>query len=347
MSVLVIAEAGVNHNGDLDLARALIDSAQKAGADLVKFQIFHPDRIVRRGTPTAGYQEAVTGESDQHGMLASLALSTPQFRELAAYADSRGIGFLATAFDLDALQLALELQPGIIKIASPEITNLPLLRASCSRSARILLSTGMSTLAEVERAVDVLVANGTLRSDIVVLQCTSAYPAPVEDVNLRAMVSMGGYLDVTFGYSDHTLGIEVALAAVALGASVIEKHLTLDQSLPGPDHAASLLPEGFEQMVGGIRKIDEALGSDEKTPTVSELVNRSVVRRALCTSRALDAGAVITSEDVIALRPEAGICPFELDDVVGKTLVRDLEAFAPIAWDDLKQTDSFGRLRSA
>jgi N-acetylneuraminate synthase/N,N'-diacetyllegionaminate synthase len=323
--VLVIAEAGVNHNGELALAHRLVDTAVEAGADAVKFQTFRADRVVCRGAPMAAYQRtrAATVES-QLEMLGKLELDPASHQGLVAHCRRRGIMFLSTAFDRESVDLLDALDVSAFKIASGEITNLPLLEYIARKNKPILLSTGMSSLGEVESAVEVLRAAGA--KEITLLHCTSAYPADPADANLRAMVNMGRAFGLPVGYSDHTLGVAVAMAAVALGAQVIEKHFTLDRSLPGPDHAASLDPQELRDLVAGIRAVECAMGDGIKRPTAGEADTQAVARRSVVTARAMRAGTVLTCDDLTLKRPGTGFPPGSLGDLIGRSLACDVAA---------------------
>ena len=326
MSVLVIAEAGVNHNGDLALARQLVDVAARAGADLVKFQTFSADRLVTAAARQADYQVRNTGvEESQHAMLKRLELSRDAHLDLITHCKAAGIEFFSTGFDTDSVNMLLGLGATRIKIPSGELTNLPFLRhvgRAGGAGRDVILSTGMGTYDEVAAAVDALENAGTPRARITVLQCTTNYPAGMDEVNLRAMATMAASLGVRAGYSDHTVGIEVAIAAVALGATVIEKHFTLDRTLPGPDHKASLEPAELAAMVAGIRNVERALGSVEKRPSPAEMANRAVVRRSLVASRPIAAGESFSAANLAVKRPGTGLSPMRWDEVVGRTAPR-------------------------
>lgn len=321
---LIIAEAGVNHNGDIELARRLIDEAATAGADMVKFQTFSADRLVTRNAPKADYQNRTTGSAEsQSGMLTKLEL-TPEMHELLlAHCRLKGIEFFSTGFDVGSLDYLCSIGLSRFKVPSGEITNLPYLRHLASFGKPIILSTGMANLGEIEAAIDVFEFGGLKRQDITILHCTTEYPTPMADVNLRAMCSIRDAFDVAVGYSDHTLGIEVPVAAVALGATVIEKHLTLDRNFPGPDHRASLEPDEFAAMVSCIRNIEIALGSRIKQPSASELKNRPIVRKSLVAKRAILEGDVFSADNVTAKRPGKGVSPMRWDEVVGRHARRD------------------------
>ena len=321
---LIIAEAGVNHNGDLARAKQLIDAAAKAGADLVKFQTFSANRLVTRTATKAEYQTQTTDKKEsQHEMLRRLELSSEMHRELIAHCAARNIGFFSTAFDIESIDLLVSLGQDHFKIPSGEITNLPYLRHIGQLRQAVILSTGMATLGEIESAIDVLEQAGTPRASITVLHCTTEYPTPMTEVNLRAMQSIQRAFGVEVGYSDHTPGIEVAIAAVAMGASVIEKHFTLDCNLPGPDHKASLEPEGLVAMVAAIRNIEIALGDGVKRLTQSEARNKPVMRKSLVASQAIKAGEVFSTKNITTKRPGTGISPMRWDEVIGRTASRD------------------------
>jgi N,N'-diacetyllegionaminate synthase len=321
---LIIAEAGVNHNGDMQMAKHLIDEAAAAGADLVKFQTFNASRQVTRSAKKADYQTQITDSSEsQHAMLQRLELTEAMHHELIAHCASRQIGFFSTGFDIESVDLLVRLGQEQFKIPSGEITNLPYLRHIGQLGKNIILSTGMATLGEIETAIDVLEQAGTPRGMLTVLHCTTEYPTPMAEVNLRAMQSLHAALGVDVGYSDHTQGIEVAIAAVAMGASVIEKHFTLDRSLPGPDHQASLEPAELRAMVAAIRNIEVALGDGIKRLTPSEARNKPVARKSLVASRALKAGEVFTAENLTSKRPGSGISAMRWDEFLGKKAQRD------------------------
>jgi N,N'-diacetyllegionaminate synthase len=324
---LIIAEAGVNHNGDLDLALRMVDVAAEAGADLVKFQTFSADRLAVRDAPKAAYQEATTGNIEsQHGMLRRLELSLADHEALIKRCAARRIGFFSTGFDIASVNMLVSLGLRMFKVPSGEITNMPYLRHIGSFGARVILSTGMASLGEIDAALDVLAKAGTPRSKVVVLHCTTQYPAPFADVNLRVLSALKDCLGVEVGYSDHTLGSEVAIAAVALGATVIEKHFTLDPSMPGPDHSASLDPLALKAMVAAIRNLEVALGSSVKRRTESEIGNAAVVRKSLVAARAIHAGEVFSADNLVCKRPGTGISPMRWDEMVGRRADRDYAA---------------------
>lgn len=321
---LIIAEAGVNHNGDLELAKRLIDAAAEAGADLVKFQTFSANRQVTKLAVKADYQVQATGNAEsQHEMLRRLELSEAMHRELIEHCAIRNIGFFSTGFDIESVDLLVKLGQDHFKIPSGEITNLPYLRHIGQLGKTVILSTGMASLGEIEAAIDVLEQVGTPRPDITVLHCTTEYPTPMSEVNLRAMQSIHSAFKVEVGYSDHTQGIEVAIAAVAMGAAVIEKHFTLDRNLPGPDHQASLEPAELAAMVAAIRNIEIALGDGVKRLTPSEAKNKPVARKSLVASRAIKAGEVFSADNLTAKRPGTGLSPMCWDTIVGKQARRD------------------------
>jgi len=324
---VIIAEAGVNHNGDLSLAKELIDVAAKAGADFVKFQTFNSARQVTRSAPKAIYQgQATDGSESQYDMLRRLELTEAMHHELISHCALRKIGFFSTGFDIESVDLLVRLGQDQIKIPSGEITNLPYLRHIGQLGKAVLLSTGMSTLGEIEAAIDVLHKAGMPRSKLTVLHCTSEYPAAMSEVNLRAMRSIQMAFDVAVGYSDHTQGIEVAIAAVAMGATVIEKHFTLDRTLPGPDHQASLEPAELNAMISGIRNIEVALGDGIKKVTTGEARNINAARKSLVAARDIKAGTTFTAENLTIKRPGNGISPMRWDDFLGLRANRDFAA---------------------
>jgi N,N'-diacetyllegionaminate synthase len=327
MKTLIIAEAGVNHNGDPTLARKLIDVAADAGADRVKFQTFKAGALVTASADKAAYQERLTGaQESQRAMLSRLELSPALHRELLVHCRARGIGFFSTGFDLDSVRFLAELGLESFKVPSGEVTNLPYLRLIGSYGKPVILSTGMCTLGDIEAALAALEASGTARAKITVLHCTTDYPAPYDEVNLRAMLTIRDAFGVAVGYSDHTLGIEVSLAAVALGASIIEKHFTLDRSLPGPDHKASLEPAELTALVRGIRNIERAMGSPVKRPGVSESANLVAGRKSLVAACAIRAGEPFTEANLTVKRPGSGISPMRWEEVIGRRASRDFSA---------------------
>jgi N,N'-diacetyllegionaminate synthase len=325
MKTIIIAEAGVNHNGDIDLAKKLVVEAAAAGADLVKFQTFLANKIVSSTAPKAKYQKLTTasGES-QFEMIQKLELSRKSHEVLIEECRRQGIGFFSTAFDSESFEMLLDLGcVDLIKIPSGEITNLPLLRYMTRLGKPVLLSTGMANLSEVEAAIQVIEASGTPRHLITILHCTTEYPTPMKEVNLKAMISMKQAFGVEVGYSDHTPGIEVAIAAVALGAAVIEKHFTVDRNLPGPDHKASLEPNELKAMVNAIRNIEVALGDGVKQPSRSELKNKPIARKSIVARREIKAGELFSEDNLAAKRPGTGISPMCWDEIIGKIARRN------------------------
>lgn len=334
--VLIIAEAGVNHNGDLDMARRLIDVAAGAGADVVKFQTFRSDLIIAANAPKAAYQERNTGRSEsQLDMVRKLELSASDHEMLRSHADRKGIRFLSTPFDQESIGLLKGMGITLGKIPSGEVTNLPYLQAMARAFPDLILSTGMCTLDEVRQAIDVLEQVGALRDHITLLHCNTEYPTPMRDVHLKAMRTLADTFGTRVGYSDHTLGIEVPIAAVALGAVIIEKHITLDRTLPGPDHRASLEPAELTAMVKAIRNIEQALGSGTKEPSRSELPNRLIARKSIHLRHALGAGRTIGVDDLIMLRPGDGISPMRIGDIVGRKTNKDLPEGHKLREEDL------------
>ncbi len=323
-SCLVIAEVGVNHNGDLVIARELIDAAAEAGADLVKFQTFTADRLVTPHAVLADYQALNTsGVSSQLQMLRQLELSRQDHQLLMSHCQARGIGFFSSAFDLDGLEYLRSIGAERFKIPSGEITNLPYILRVASFGKQVILSTGMSDLGDIEDAIEAMESVGLDRQSMVVLHCNTEYPTPVRDVNLRAMQSIQQAFGVAVGYSDHTLGIEVPIAAVALGAIVIEKHLTLDRSMAGPDHKASLEPCEFKAMVSSIRNIELAMGNGIKRPSESERKNITAARKSLVALKSIRSGECFSVENVGVKRPGTGISPMKWDEVIGRVARRD------------------------
>ncbi len=320
--VFVIAEAGVNHNGDIEIAKQLIDAASEAGADAVKFQTFQADSLVCRTAKKAEYQLETTDRTEtQYDMLKKLELTPQMHRELIEHCLKKNIMFLSTPFDLESIKLLSELGMQIYKIPSGEITNLPYLREIAKQQKKIILSTGMSSMDEVKAAVNVLKNNGT--EELILLHCNTQYPTPISDVNLLAMVKMREETGLPVGYSDHTQGIEVPIAAAALGAEVIEKHFTLDRKMEGPDHKASLEPQELMQMVVGIRKIESALGSKIKQVSESEMTNVAIVRKSIVAAANIKRGEKYTEKNLTTKRPATGISPMLWDEIIGKTADRD------------------------
>lgn len=319
--VFIIAEAGVNHNGDVNIAKRLIDVASDAGADAVKFQTFKAEKLVTKEAAKAEYQLETTQQSEsQYEMLKRLELDEETHRILIEHCQLREIEFLSTPFDLPSAEILNNLKISTFKIPSGELTNLPLIRKVVSFGKPIILSTGMATMEEIRKTVEVILESEIQKEDLTVLHCNTEYPTPMKDVNLRAMNSITDELRVEIGYSDHTLGIEVPIAAVAMGAKVIEKHFTLDRSMEGPDHAASLMPEELKKMVEGIRNIEQALGSEIKQPSESELKNMEVARKSIFYTKDLEREHIVGESDLIAKRPGNGISPMMWDTYIGKKL---------------------------
>ena len=336
--VMIIAEAGVNHNGELDKALALIDFAAEAGADYVKFQTFKAEKLVNREAKKAEYQiKNMNGESDtQFEMLKKLEVSEAWYPILIARCQEKGIHFLSTGFDTESIDFLNQYNMPFYKIPSGEITNKPYLQHVAQKGKDIILSTGMADLNEIKSAIQVIEAAGLLRERITVLHCNTEYPTPMEDVNLLAMNQIARELNVKVGYSDHTIGIEVPIAAVALGAQVIEKHFTLDRNLPGPDHAASLEPNELSAMVRAIRNIEKAVGgSGIKTPSVSEQKNIAIARKSIHLNRDVSIGEVLVANDLTMLRPGDGISPMNLDLVLGKTIKSNLASGHKLSLNDI------------
>ena len=324
--VLVIAEAGVNHNGSLDLAFRLIDEAVATGADIVKFQTFRADREISRYALKAEYQKETTDTREtQLEMARKLEFDIKDHRTLINYCKQKGIRFLSTPFDLESIQMLADLGLEMIKVPSGEITNLPYLRAVGRLCKPVIMSTGMADLGEIEDALNILVHSGTSWNEITLLQCNTEYPTPYPDVNLRAMVTLREAFKMSVGYSDHTLGIEVPIAAVALGASVIEKHLTLDNNLPGPDHRASLEPDEFKRMVLAIRNIEAALGIGIKKVSESEMKNKAIARKSIVADRPIKAGEMFTETNLTTKRPGTGISPMLWNWILGRKANKDYD----------------------
>ena len=323
MKTVIIAEAGVNHNGDIEKAKQLVVAAASAGADFVKFQTFKAEKLAIKSAKKADYQLISTGEAEsQFEMLSKLELSRESHDLLILECRKCGIGFFSTAFDAARFDMLVEKGLDQVKIPSGELTNLPLLRYMTRLGMPVMLSTGMATLGEIDAALEVIEQAGTPRHLVTVLHCTTEYPAPMVDVNLRAMVNMKAALGVEVGYSDHTPGIEIPIAAVALGARVIEKHFTLDRTLPGPDHQASLEPHELKAMVDAIRNIEVALGDGVKRPSASELKNKPIARKSLVAIKCIPAGDPFSAENIGAKRPGTGITPMRWDEVIGRPAPR-------------------------
>ena len=324
MAVKIIAEAGVNHNGSIELAKKLIDAAADAGADYVKFQTFNPQKLVSKYAKTAEYQKKNIGsEESQFSMLSKLSLTQNNFCQLKEYCEEKNIGFLSTPFDLESIAFLDELGVDFWKLPSGEITNLPYLEAIANTNKPIVMSTGMASIEEVEQAINVVTSNGP--KELTILQCNTEYPTPYEDVNLRAMVTMQEKFQVPVGYSDHTKGIAIPLAAVGMGATIIEKHFTIDRTLPGPDHVASLEPDELKCMIDSIRQIELAMGNGKKEPSPSEKKNKGVARKSLVAARPIKKGELYSPENLTTKRPGDGISPMRYYDLIGKPSNRDYE----------------------
>jgi N,N'-diacetyllegionaminate synthase len=328
MHTIIIAEAGVNHNGSVENAKKLIDVAEEAGADYVKFQTFKAANLVSKVAKKADYQIVNYANSDldsQYQMLKEFELNLIDHIELIHYCENKHVNFLSSAFDLESIDLLNDLNIDLFKIPSGEITNLPYLKKIAEIGKKVILSTGMSTLTDIENAISVLLENGINKNELVVLHCNTEYPTPFEDVNLRAMNSIETELGVKIGYSDHTTGIEVPIAAVVLGATVIEKHFTLDRNMRGPDHKASLEPNELKQMVNSIRNIEKSLGNGIKQPSPSELKNIAIARKSIHLSRDMKEGEIIFENDLVMKRPGDGISPMLMNEIIGKKIICDLK----------------------
>ncbi len=337
MHTIIIAEAGVNHNGSIDLAKQLIESAAASGADYVKFQTFRTEQLVTKQAKLAEYQKQNPNEKrTQFDLLKKLELSQEDHYLLKKHCLLKNIGFLSTPFDMESANFLDKLGMDFWKIPSGEITNLPYLRYMSERKEPLILSTGMATMEEIENALNVLISHGKSKDEITVLHCTSSYPTPYNEVNLHAMKAIANSFDVKVGYSDHTNGIEVAIAAVALGAKIIEKHFTLDRAMKGPDHKASLEPDELRSMVRSIRNIEQALGNEKKKPSESEQKNKSIVRKSIHISRDLAKDHILTEEDLIMQRPGDGISPMEIEHIIGKKLTSGFSKGTKLKWEDIK-----------
>lgn len=320
--IFIIAEAGVNHNGDIGIAKKLVDEAAKAGADAVKFQTFKAEALVSKDAKKAAYQMETTGQSEsQYDMLKKLELSPRMHEQLISHCRERNIMFLSTPFDADSLHYLIQCGVEIIKVPSGEVTNYPYLREVGRCGKRVIISSGMCTLTEIKEAIAVLRDNGC--GDITALHCNTEYPTPYEDVNLQAMVTLKKDLGVPTGYSDHTRGIEIPIAAAAMGAAVIEKHFTLDKNMEGPDHQASLEPAQLREMVRAVRNIEAAMGDGIKQPSESEKKNIEIVRKSIVAARPIQAGETFTEDNLTTKRPGSGISPMRWNEVTGRTAVRD------------------------
>jgi len=333
MKTFIIAEAGVNHNGSIELARKMIDVAVEAGADAIKFQTFKAEKVVSRYAPKAEYQKkTTTADESQLEMIKKLELGVDAHRELIAHCRQKNIQFLSSPFDLESIDLLNELGLDIFKTPSGEITNLPYLRKIVALKKEIILSTGMADLGEIEDAIDVLMEAGTKLKNITVLHCNTEYPTPMQDVNLTAMETIALKFCVRVGYSDHTLGIEIPIAAVALGAIVIEKHFTLDKNMKGPDHRASLEQDELKTMVNAIRNIEKTLGNGIKKPSPSELKNMVIARKSIVAARDIRKGEAFTEENLTIKRPGTGISPMRWDEVIGQRARKDYNIDELISW---------------
>lgn len=322
--ILVIAEAGINHNGNMEIAKKMIDVASEAGADFVKFQTFNSDRLVTSSARKADYQiDELNKEESQKEMLKRVELTEAMHFDLKSHCVKRNIGFLSSAFDIESINFLVSLGQSFFKIPSSEITNLPYLRHIGKIDKSIILSTGMSTIDEIEDAIRIIHLEGTLKKNITILHCTTEYPAPFNEVNLKAMQTIHKALDLDVGYSDHTLGIEVAIAAVAMGAKIIEKHFTLDRNMLGPDHKASLQPEELKAMITAIRNIEVALGDGIKKPTSREIKNKKIARKSIVAKQFIKAGEKFTEKNITSKRPANGLSPMKWDDVIGSKAIRD------------------------
>jgi len=322
--VFIIAEAGVNHNGSIELAKKLIDVASNSGADAVKFQTFKAQKLVSKNASKAEYQKETTDkEESQFDMIKKLELDEDTHKELMSYAKEKNIMFLSTPFDHDSIKLLDDLRLEIFKIPSGEITNLPYLRHIGKLNKKVILSTGMADIGEIEDALDILICSGSKKENITILHANTMYPTPIEDVNLKAMVTIGTTFDVAYGYSDHTLGIEVDIAAVAMGACCIEKHFTLDKMMEGPDHKASLEPNELKAMVKAIRNIELALGSSVKKPSKSEIPNMKVARKSIVAKIEIKKGEILTEKNITIKRPGNGISPMRWDKTIGTIATKD------------------------
>ncbi|MBD5358458.1 MAG: N-acetylneuraminate synthase [Bacteroides sp.] len=330
MKPIIIAEGGVNHNGSLATALKLVDTAARAGADYVKFQTFKSDKLVTDKGKTADYQKANTNTESQIDMLRRLELPYDSFKIIADHCKEKGIGFLSTPFDMESIDFLSSLQMDYFKIPSGEITNLPYLRKIASMKVPVIISTGMSTLADVENALQVMYDGGMSRYDITLLHCNTQYPTHFSDVNLRAMITLRDAFGVNVGYSDHTPGIVVPVAAVALGATVIEKHFTLDKSMDGPDHIASLSPDELEDMVRGVRHVSMALGSPIKRVTYSEKKNITAARKSIVAAKKIKKGEIFSEENITVKRPGNGLSPMLWDMVIGHAATKSYLPDEPI-----------------
>lgn len=324
--VFIIAEAGVNHNGKMDLAYKLVDAAVKAGADAVKFQTFKAESLVSKQAPKAEYQKLTTDSSEsQFEMIKKLELSEDMHVKLMDYCKDRDIKFISSPFDNASIDYLNQLGLDIFKVPSGEMINLPYLRKLSSLNKQVIMSTGMADLKEIREALRILISSGTSRENITVLHCNTEYPTPFEDANLKAMLTIRDELGVKVGYSDHTLGIEVPIAAVALGAEVIEKHFTLDKRMEGPDHRVSLEPDELKAMVAAIRNVEKAMGDGVKKPSPSEMKNIQVSRKSIVAARDIKEGEILSEQNLTVKRPGSGISPMKWNEILGKKAIRDFK----------------------
>lgn len=337
MHTIIIAEAGVNHNGDIELAKQLVEVAAQCGVDYVKFQTFKADNLVSREAKQAEYQTQNIGKVEsQYEMLKKLELSEVDHLTLIEHCKKHNTKFLSTGFDHESIKLLQKLGIDLWKIPSGELTNLPYLKIMADQAQPLILSTGMATMKEIEEAIKVLTGKGKTIEEITALHCTTEYPTPMKEVNLRAMQTIQREFGVKVGYSDHTLGIEIPIAAVALGASVIEKHFTLDRTLPGPDHKASLEPDELKAMVKAIRNVEKALGNGEKKPTTTEIKNSLAARKSIHINKDLKANHILTKNDLVMKRPGNGISPMKMDDYIGKKTTTSLKEGIMLKEEDIK-----------
>ncbi len=328
MHTLIIAEAGVNHNGSIDIAKQLVDKAADAGADIIKFQTFKSEKLVSKSAQQAEYQKRNIGarsDNSQLSMLKKLELSEQNHIELMAHCKEKNIKFFSTAFDLDSIDYLHSLNLGLWKIPSGEVTNYPFLKRIAAYNEKTILSTGMCDMQDVRAAVDALYKNGLSKENLTLLHCNTEYPTPFEDVNLRAMDALREEFGVEVGYSDHTKGIEVPIAAVALGATVIEKHFTLDRNMEGPDHKASLEPDELKAMVSAIRHIEQALGDGYKKISNSERRNIAIARKSIVAAYHIKKGEPLTEQNITVKRPGTGISPMHWEEVIGTIAIKDYE----------------------
>ncbi len=324
-SIFIIAEAGVNHNGSLEMAKDLIDKAAWAGVDAVKFQTFQANKLLLKETPKADYQQKTTTGDSQFEMIQKLELNNESHIILRDYTLQKGLEFMSTPFDHDSIDLLFNIGVKRFKVGSGDLTNIPYLRHMASKGLPIILSTGMATMEEIKKALNILEEAGLSKENISILHATTEYPAPFNEINLRALIQMENELDVSIGYSDHSTGIEVPIAAAALGARIIEKHFTLDKNLDGPDHKASLEPEELRQMVVAIRNIEKALGNGRKSPSPSELKNIPAARKSLVATVAIKKGEIFTASNLCVKRPGSGVSPLHWDEYIGTPAQKNYE----------------------